>query len=100
MTEKSEEVGPALLSWSVETRENSDSEGALSLGGKSTSMGSSSDGEMMPGSNAVSKDSPTKEQRVLISSRTASERTSNGTRAEREETGILTAALRDVGGGT
>src|SRR6266702_597286 len=98
-TEKSDE-GPALLSRSAETREKSDSEGALSLGGKSRSMGSSSDGETMPGSNAVSRDSPTKEQRVLISSRTVSERTSNGTRVEREEVGILTAALRDVGGGT
>ena len=63
-------------------------------------MGCSSDGETMLGSNAMSKDSPTKEQRVFISSRTASERTSNGTRVGCEETGVLMAVLRDVGGGT
>ena len=94
-TEKSDEAGPV----SAETRENSDSEGALSLGGKSRSIGSSSNGDTTPDSNEASIVSPTKEHRVLISSRTASERTSNGTRVEREEAGMLTAALRDVGGG-
>jgi hypothetical protein len=81
-------------------REKSDSEGALSLGGTSMSIGSSPIGVITLESNAVSMASPTNEQRVLISSRTASERTSNGTRVEREEAGKLTAALRDVGGGT
>jgi len=98
-TEKSEDAGPMLLSRSAETREKSDSEGALSEGGKSRSIGSSPSGDTTPDSIAVSMASPTKEHRVLISSRTASERTSNGTRVEREKAGMLTAALRDVGGG-
>ena len=80
-------------------REKSDSEGALSLGGTSMSMGSSPIGVITLESNVVSMASPTNEQRDLISSRTASDRTSNGTRVEREEAGKLTAALRDVGGG-
>lgn len=88
-----------LLSRSAEMREKSDSEGALSLGGMSMSIGSSPIGVITLESSAVSIASPTNEQRVLISSRTASERTSNGTRVEREEAGKLTAALRDVGGG-
>lgn len=98
-TEKSDEARPVLLSRSAETREKSDSEGAPSLGGKSRSIGSSPNGDTTPDSDEVSIASPTKEHRVLISSRTASERTSNGTRVEREEAGMLTAALRDVGGG-
>jgi hypothetical protein len=84
---------------SADTQEKSDSEGALSEGGKSRSIGSSPSGDTTPDSIAVSIASPTKEHQVLISSRTASERTSNGTRVKREKAGMLTAALTDVGGG-
>jgi hypothetical protein len=43
--------------------------------------------------------SPTKQHRVLISSITASVRISSGTRVERLAAGMLTAALKEVGGG-
>lgn len=62
-----------------------------SSGGIAPGVGTRSDGR----SNA----SPTKQHRVFISSKTASVRTSGGTRVERVAVGIFAAPLRDVGGG-
>lgn len=102
--ENPEEAGcenSLLLSRSAEpTREKSDSDGVMSLlGGRSKSIGSSSPGDMTRMSDLLSMGVPTKQQRVMTSSRTASVRTSCGTRVDRVAAGMFAAALREVGGG-
>jgi len=87
-----------VLSGPTEPRENSDSDVAGSLGGISISE-SSPEGEAARMSEDESNSFPTKQHRVLISSMTASVKTSSGTRVERLAAGIFAAALKDVGGG-
>jgi hypothetical protein len=84
-----------------ETRETPDSEGG-SLGGISTDMessGAAARGVEERSAEGRSNTPPTKQHRVLISSMTASVRTSCGTRVERVAVGMFAAPLKEVGGG-
>jgi hypothetical protein len=87
-----------VLSGPAETRENSDSDVAGSLGGISISE-SSPEGDVARMSDEESRTSPTKQHLVFISSMTASVRTSSGTRVERLAAGMFAAAFKEVGGG-
>ena len=92
----------AMSTSSRETRENSDSDSAGSLGGRSISDEASPGPGDMGCDGCVPSDSsgsPTKQMRVLISSTTFSVSTSSGTRVERADAGMFIVALREVAGG-
>lgn len=80
--------------------ETPDDSEPVSLGGMSISESSSSaDVSSLRVSKEEPRTFPTKQQRVFISSITASVRISWGTRVERFAAGALMAALSDAGGG-
>jgi hypothetical protein len=65
-------------------------------GGRSRSVSVAGDPTSTEGASSAV---PTKQHRVLISSMSASVRSSCGTRVARLEAGIFAVALREVGGG-